>query len=343
MPGSWTTRRSRRGSTRSSRRSAPPTGSPCCSSGSTTCRCAAHDLRGNPSAALGAIVQRIDRLKDELISAADYATWAATLPEGRAREREFAELYGAHERMLDEAGTLDAGDLVLQSFRLLRTNPRVRARLAERHRHVLVDELQDASFAQGLLLRLLAGAAGGPITAAADENQAIHRFRGAATKNVQDFRAEWPTATVARLETSFRSRERILAAAGGGQTLRGEPGGDVALPRRANERAQAQGVVVIERLIREGERPECIARPRRSVRTRARQRRSCSRSVAPFRVVGPVRSSSVRRGARRARRAAACRPGRRGAVVRAPPAAHRAAVGRRRYFEIARRASSTWS
>ena len=115
-----------------------------------------HDLRGNPSATLGAIVQRIDRLKDELVSAADYAAWAAALPEERAREREFAALYGAHERMLEEAGTLDVGDLVLQSFRLLRAQAHVRARLAKRHRHVLVDELQDASFAQGLLLRLLA-------------------------------------------------------------------------------------------------------------------------------------------------------------------------------------------
>ena len=90
-----------------------------------------HDLRGNPSATLGAIVQRIDRLKDELVTADDYAAWAAALPEERAREREFAALYAAHERLLDEAGTLDVGDLVLHSFRLLRTQAHVRARLAE--------------------------------------------------------------------------------------------------------------------------------------------------------------------------------------------------------------------
>src|SRR5215211_4864746 len=114
-----------------------------------------HDLRGNPSATLGAIVQRIDRLKDELVSAADYDAWAAQLPEDRAREREFAALYAAHEQLLADAGALDVGDLVLHAFRILRTKPRVRERLAGRQRHVLVDELQDASFAQGLLLRLL--------------------------------------------------------------------------------------------------------------------------------------------------------------------------------------------
>ncbi len=235
-----------------------------------------HDLRGNPSATLGAIVQRVDRLKDELVSADDYAAWAATLPEDRPREREFAELYGAHERMLAEAGTLDVGDLVLQSFRLLRTRPHVRHRLAARHRHVLVDELQDASFAQGLLLRLLVSGHSG-VTAAADDDQAIHRFRGAATKNVQDFRAEWPDAAVMRLETSFRSRERILRAARAvvepapdrlEKAVHGEPGGEVAFWRCASERAQAQAVAAeVERLIaREDVAPEDVCVLVRSVR-----------------------------------------------------------------------------
>jgi DNA helicase II / ATP-dependent DNA helicase PcrA len=235
-----------------------------------------HDLRGNPSATLGAIVQRVDRLKDELVSADDYAAWAATLPEDRPREREFAELYGAHERMLAEAGTLDVGDLVLHSFRLLRTRPHVRHRLAARHRHVLVDELQDASFAQGLLLRLLVSGHSG-VTAAADDDQAIHRFRGAATKNVQDFRAEWPDAAVMRLETSFRSRERILRAARAvvepapdrlEKAVHGEPGGEVAFWRCASERAQAQAVAAeVERLIaREDVAPEDVCVLVRSVR-----------------------------------------------------------------------------
>src|SRR4051812_31756152 len=156
-----------------------------------------HDLRGNPSATLGAIVRRIDRLKDELISASDYGAWASSLPEDAAgaREREFAALFAAHDALLNEAGALDAGDLVLTAFRLLREKPHVRTRVANRFAHVLVDELQDASFAQGLLLRLLVAAHGG-ISAFADDDAAILRFRGAATKNVRDYRAEWPAARI---------------------------------------------------------------------------------------------------------------------------------------------------
>ena len=203
----------------------------------------AHDLRGNPAALLASFIPRIDRLKDEMVTAEDYAAWAAALPERddaersrAAREREFADVYRDHDRMLAEAGTLDFGDLMLRAFRLLRDKPHVRARVAGRFAHVLVDELQDVSFAQGVLLRLLASEHG-ELTAAGDDDQAIHRFRGAAAKNLRDFQAELPDAKVVRLERCFRCRARILEAARAvvapaperiEKQVEGEPGGEVA-------------------------------------------------------------------------------------------------------------------
>jgi DNA helicase-2/ATP-dependent DNA helicase PcrA len=232
-----------------------------------------HDLRGNPSAVLGSVVGRIDRLKDELISASDYAAWAATLPDD-LREREFAEIFAAHDRMLAEAGTLDFGDLVLHAFRTLRERPHVRARLGRRYQHVLVDEFQDTSFAQNLLLKLLT-ADHGNVTVAGDDDSAIFRFRGAATKNLRDFAAEG--AKVVRLERSFRVPQRILDAAAAvvapledrlATPLGGEAGGDVAFWCAANERAQAQATAAdIERLItRDGVAPEDVAVLVRSVK-----------------------------------------------------------------------------
>jgi superfamily I DNA/RNA helicase/RecB family exonuclease len=244
-----------------------------------------HDLRGNPSALLGSIVQRIDRLKDELVSAADYGAWAARLPDDgesadrtrAAREREFAALYAAHDRLLAEAGAIDAGDLVLHAFRLLREKPHVRARLAGRFRHVLVDELQDTSFAQGLLLRLLVGERGG-ISAFADDDQSVQRFRGAATKNVRDFRAEWPHAAVVRLERSLRAPVQLVRAARAvvepipdrlEKVVEAPLGGDVEFWRCASERAQAQAVAAeVERLLaREDVAAEDVCVLVRSVRS----------------------------------------------------------------------------
>ena len=243
-----------------------------------------HDFRGNPAALIASFVRRIDRLKDELISAEDYAAWAAGLAGAEdataddaararaAREREFAEIYRAHDRMLGEAGALDGGDLVIRALALLREHPHVRAQVAERHRHVLVDDVQEPNFAHGLLLRLLA-AEHGNLFAAGDDDQAIQRFRAAAAKNLRDFQAELPDATVVRLEESFRCPPRVLQAAGAvvapledriEKRLAAADGlgpGEVAFWRAANERAQAQSVAAdVERLIgREGVAPERIA------------------------------------------------------------------------------------
>jgi len=246
-----------------------------------------HDFRGNPAALIGSFVRRIDRLKDELISAEDYAAWAEQLMRGEdatdddaararaAREREFAEIYRAHDRMLAEAGALDDGDLVIRALALLREHPHVRAQVAERWRHVLVDDVQEPNFAHGLLLRLLA-AEHGNLFAAGDDDQAIQRFRAAAAKNLRDFQDELPDATVVTLEQSYRCppqvlqaaaavvapledriEKRLVAADGAGERESGE----VTFWRAANERAQAQSVAAdVERLIgREGVAPERIA------------------------------------------------------------------------------------
>jgi DNA helicase-2/ATP-dependent DNA helicase PcrA len=241
-----------------------------------------HDFRGNPAALVGSFVRRIDRLKDELISAEDYAVWAEQLGAAEdaddamraraAREREFAEIYRAHDRMLAEAGALDSGDLVIRALALLREHPHVRAQVAERWRHVLVDDVQEPNFAHGLLLRLLA-AEHGNLFAAGDDDQAIHRFRAAAAKNLRDFQAELPDATVVTLERSFRCPPRVLQAAAAVvapledrvekrlEAASGVGPGEVAFWRSANERAQAQSVAAdVERLIgREGVAPERIA------------------------------------------------------------------------------------
>ncbi|HEX7289987.1 MAG TPA: ATP-dependent DNA helicase [Conexibacter sp.] len=242
-----------------------------------------HDFRGNPAALVASFVRRIDRLKDELISAEDYAAWAEQLGAAEdaddatraraAREREFAEIYRAHDRMLAEAGALDDGDLVIRALALLREHPHVRAQVAERWRHVLVDDVQEPNFAHGLLLRLLA-AEHGNLFAAGDDDQAIQRFRAAAAKNLRDFQAELPDATVVTLERSFRCPPRVLQAAAAvvapledriekrlDAAERVAGAGEVAFWRAANERAQAQSVAAdVERLIgRERVAPERIA------------------------------------------------------------------------------------
>jgi DNA helicase-2/ATP-dependent DNA helicase PcrA len=266
-----------------------------------------HDFRGRPAALLASIVERIDQLKHEAITADDVAAWADTLPEAddaqrsrAAREREFARVYADHDRLLAQRGTLDSGDLLLHAVRLLREKPHVRARVAARWPTLLVDDVQEAGFAEALLLRLLA-AERGDVTVTGDDDQAIARFRGASTKNLRDFADEHPGGTLVRLDVSHRCAARILTAARAvvvpigdriGKELRppeGAPEGEVAFWRCANARAQAQSVAAdVERLVaREGVDPRRIAVLVRSVEQEGQAVAvALEERAVPHRVVG---------------------------------------------------------
>jgi len=157
-----------------------------------------HDFRGSPAAMLAGIVARIDRLKDNAISAQAYADWALTQED--EREREFAQIYLAHDRMLGEQSLLDGGELVLQATALLEGKPRVRERTHERFAHVLVDDVEDLTPAQRALLGLLGESLTVTSAASVDGLEAI------------------------TLDSSLRCRRRILEAAG--SDLAGAPGGE---------------------------------------------------------------------------------------------------------------------
>ncbi|HEX8122312.1 MAG TPA: ATP-dependent DNA helicase [Solirubrobacteraceae bacterium] len=254
-----------------------------------------HDFLGNRAALLASVIDRIDRCKLELVTAEDYARWAEGLEgETAEREKEFAQLFTDHDRLLGEQGTLDVGDLVLRAIDLL-GDPAAGARCRERFAHVLVDEYEDLDLAHLKLIDLLAEH--GRITVAGDDDAAIKRFRGAATKNLRGFTATRPQARVVALDRCFRSRERILTAARAVTApipdrlklpVEGAPGGDVAFWRCASDRAQAQGVAAeVEKLVREGVRPDRIAVLVRSVRNEGHAVSvALEERAVPFRVVG---------------------------------------------------------
>ncbi|HEY0633612.1 MAG TPA: ATP-dependent helicase, partial [Thermoleophilaceae bacterium] len=230
-----------------------------------------HEIRGNPAPLLASFLVRIDRLKEEMVSPAEYQAYAERLSReavddaARARARrelEFAGLYADHDALLDDRGALDSGGLVLHAFELLHRKPHVRARVSGRFQHVLVDDFQDVTFSEVALLRLLTE--GQPsLTVAADDDQAIRRDGRAASKNVLDFQREHPDATLVALDRSQRCSRRIVQAAcavvqpAGGRVekkLRGRGAvGDVRFWRCRSERAEAQQVAAeAERLITAG-------------------------------------------------------------------------------------------
>jgi DNA helicase-2/ATP-dependent DNA helicase PcrA len=263
-----------------------------------------HDLRGRPAAVLGAVIGRIDRLKEAGVRARAFAQWAAALPDGEERterEREFAGLFEAHDRLLLGQGLLDFGELVLRTQELLEQRPHVRARVAGRWRHVLVDDLEDATPAQTRVLTLLA-ADHGDLMATADDDQAIGEPRAIAPRlrALLDAPIGGRRVEVVRLSRSLRCPERVVTAAEAvvapiADRLAESPDrvgtgvpGEVRLWRCANERAQAQAVATaIERLVREGAAPGRIGVLVRSVRSEGQELAvALEERAVPYRLAG---------------------------------------------------------
>jgi DNA helicase-2/ATP-dependent DNA helicase PcrA len=122
---------------------------------------------------------------------------------------------------------LDHGDQVALAARIASHHPEVGAAERARYHVVLLDEYQDTSHAQLVLLRSLFGG-GHPVTAVGDPCQSIYGWRGASAGNLRRFTADFPVvarmrpfgasaptgpAPVLVLSTSFRNAARVLDAA----------------------------------------------------------------------------------------------------------------------------------
>jgi ATP-dependent DNA helicase UvrD/PcrA len=111
---------------------------------------------------------------------------------------------------------IDYGDQVTLAARIATRHREVGAIERARYQVVLLDEFQDTSHAQLVLLRALFGG-GHPVTAVGDPCQSIYGWRGASAGNLARFAREFPAGThparVAQLATSFRNTGNVLDVA----------------------------------------------------------------------------------------------------------------------------------
>ena len=158
-----------------------------------------------------------------------------------------------YRESLAHTRALDFDDLLLETVRLLRDHPKVRAHYRERYRYVLVDEYQDTNHPQYEIVREIAGGHRN-LCVVGDDDQSIYGWRGADVSKILGFARDFEGARLVRLETNYRSTRQILEAANRvighnasrhAKTLRsarGE-GEDVRFVRLKDEMAEAQFVV----------------------------------------------------------------------------------------------------
>ncbi len=159
----------------------------------------------------GRVAGQISRLKNDMVTAAEYARqfeesvgdlWQAVL----------AKAYPRYQERLLEANAVDFDDLLLHVVTLLSENPELRADLDARYEYVMVDEYQDTNMAQYQIVRALSHDSPN-LCVTGDPDQSIYGWRGARIDNILRFEADYPKASVVRLEQNYRSTKQILKAA----------------------------------------------------------------------------------------------------------------------------------
>jgi len=154
-----------------------------------------------------AVSSAISNAKNELLTPDDYAA-GAHYP----FQQSVAKIYDLYERLRSEAGALDFDDLLIETVRLLRDVPEVRANYRQRFKHILIDEYQDTNAAQYAIVKYLVNEQRN-ICVVGDDWQSIYSWRGADFKNILNFERDFPGAKVVKLEQNYRSTGAILEAA----------------------------------------------------------------------------------------------------------------------------------
>lgn len=190
---------------------------------------------GDPTRFVGALADLFGRAKEEGITPADLAAYAAELDAGAragmhgaadegvldvlaglvdeaGAHAELARAFAAYQRLLTEHVLIDHADQVAEAVRLLDERPAIRAELRRRFRFIVVDEAQDANPQQHRLVRHVAGPTGA-VVFVGDDDQAIYSFRGAVGQGLARLDDTYRGLKDVVLRRNYRSRRPILDAA----------------------------------------------------------------------------------------------------------------------------------
>lgn len=134
------------------------------------------------------------------------------LAEVQVEGLEFPVFYQSYCKTLRQRHLMDFDDQMVYALQILRRYPQILQAVQARYRWFCVDEAQDTSKIQHVIIRLLAGESGN-LFMVGDEDQSIYGFRAAYPQALTEFDRVYPNARVLYMERNYRSAEQIVAAA----------------------------------------------------------------------------------------------------------------------------------
>ncbi len=159
---------------------------------------------------VGMVLNEISLAKNNLIAVEEFKT----LYEGDKTMCRVADIYGRYDMEKAKKYLLDFDDLLVETYRLLSTNPSIRDKYSERYLHLLVDEDQDTNPVQLEILKTLTEGSnnGSSFWVCGDDWQAIYSFTGSSVGNILNFERIFDAPEIFILNLNYRSTPQILKA-----------------------------------------------------------------------------------------------------------------------------------
>lgn len=125
---------------------------------------------------------------------------------------DIGELLGKYRDFKKKNRLMDYDDQLLYGYSILCRYPEVRAAYSDKFRYICVDEAQDTSRLQHLIIAKAAEKYGN-VFMVGDEDQSIYGFRAAYPEALLDFDKTYPDAKIYFISKNYRSTGKIVSAA----------------------------------------------------------------------------------------------------------------------------------
>ena len=149
----------------------------------------------------------IDSLKNKGVFADEFK-----VNKYKSNDEELKKVYKIYQEELTRINCVDFGDLILLCIRLFRENNEIKNYYQNLFHYILVDEYQDINFIQQKWLEYLYQGHKN-ICCVGDDDQSIYSWRGADVTNLLEFKKNFQSTQIIRLEQNYRSTKNILKCA----------------------------------------------------------------------------------------------------------------------------------
>ncbi len=121
----------------------------------------------------------------------------------------YAKAYSYYYQLMVEENCIDFALIEKEFYRLITEHPEVLEDIQNKIKYFMIDEYQDTNTLQELIILKLSSKSK-KICVVGDDDQSLYRFRGATVRNILEFSDKFENCTVVKLETNYRSHEKII-------------------------------------------------------------------------------------------------------------------------------------